>query len=289
MNMKKAFARLLVLMMTISIMTPMQVRAATTYVLNKNSKKFHNPSCDSVSRMKAHNRWDVELSYDEVIAMGYTPCQNCHPGRVTTHVAVSTPTITRSTPTPSVVTSPAVTPSPSSTITPQQAVQQAFVLYMQNGIDQNTALQRVQAKTAEIVASPANIAAIVAADINAIKAQAAVAPVPQAVPTPTVSSLTPQQIVEQAFALYVQGGMDPNTALQRVQAKTAELLAAGSNFAAVVQADLAALNGVAPTAALTPEQIVQQAFAKFIAAGMTQDQALAAVQANLPTLLAAAQ
>ena len=41
--------------------------------------------------------------------------------------------------------------------------------------------------------------------------------------------------------------------------------------------------------ALTPQQIVEQAFAQYVAQGMTQDQALATVQANLPALLAAAQ
>lgn len=36
---------------------------------------------------------------------------------------------------------------------------------------------------------------------------------------------------------------------------------------------------------LTPEQIVQQAFAQYIAAEMTTEQAMAAMQANLPALL----
>lgn len=50
-----------------------------SYVLNKNTKKFHFPGCSSVSRMKASNRWDVEMSRDEVISMGYVPCQRCNP------------------------------------------------------------------------------------------------------------------------------------------------------------------------------------------------------------------
>ncbi|MCD8084060.1 MAG: DNA/RNA non-specific endonuclease [Clostridiales bacterium] len=51
----------------------------TTYVLNTNSKKFHRPSCSSVSKMKSSNRMDVTESRDEVIARGYVPCKNCNP------------------------------------------------------------------------------------------------------------------------------------------------------------------------------------------------------------------
>ena len=75
-----------------------------------------------------------------------------------------------------------------------------------------------------------------------------------------------------------------------MQAKTAEIVANPANIPAIVQADIAALKGAAPAGGkLTPEQIVQQAFAQCIAAGMTQEQALATVQANLPALLAQAQ
>lgn len=50
-----------------------------TYVLNKNSHKFHYPSCDSVSDIKAKNRMDVDWSREEVIEAGYTPCGRCTP------------------------------------------------------------------------------------------------------------------------------------------------------------------------------------------------------------------
>ena len=50
-----------------------------TYVLNTNTMKFHLPNCSSVGQMKASNRWDVEMSRDDVIAMGYVPCKRCHP------------------------------------------------------------------------------------------------------------------------------------------------------------------------------------------------------------------
>ncbi len=55
------------------------IPGTVTYVLNKNTHKFHLPGCKSVSQMKAKNRQDVDWSRDEVIAAGYSPCGNCHP------------------------------------------------------------------------------------------------------------------------------------------------------------------------------------------------------------------
>lgn len=48
------------------------------YIGNRNSKKFHYPSCSSVDAMKESNK--VELySRDEAIGAGYDPCGRCHP------------------------------------------------------------------------------------------------------------------------------------------------------------------------------------------------------------------
>ena len=49
------------------------------YVCNTNTKKFHFPTCSSVSQMKDENRLYTELSRDELIAEGYKPCGNCNP------------------------------------------------------------------------------------------------------------------------------------------------------------------------------------------------------------------
>lgn len=49
------------------------------YVLNKNTKKFHNPNCSSVGEIKKKNRMDSNLSRDEIINMGYSPCKRCKP------------------------------------------------------------------------------------------------------------------------------------------------------------------------------------------------------------------
>ena len=38
-----------------------------------------SPGCRATKQMKDSNRWDVELTRDEVIGMGYMPCGICHP------------------------------------------------------------------------------------------------------------------------------------------------------------------------------------------------------------------
>jgi|GEM_PF-2399789 len=203
----------------------------------------------------------------------------------------------------------------STLISPAQAIQQAFALYIDNGIDINTAKQKVQEKAREIIANPAGYAVLVQPDIDALKAQLAAAATASAVPAaatvPTVpaaatapavpaqatsaaaanaGTITPAQAVQQAFALYVNNGIDVNTAKQRVEEKFGELVLHPTEIASIVQADLAALIGAsAPAAALTPEQIIQQIFAKYLGSGMTQEQAMAALTARLMTLLSELQ
>lgn len=55
------------------------VSSEVTYVLNTNSKKFHLPTCSSVSDMSPKNRQDVSASRDELISRGYSPCKRCNP------------------------------------------------------------------------------------------------------------------------------------------------------------------------------------------------------------------
>ena len=56
-----------------------EAEAQVTYVLNKNTKKFHKPNCSSVTDIKQKNRLDVDLTREEVIDMGYVPCKRCKP------------------------------------------------------------------------------------------------------------------------------------------------------------------------------------------------------------------
>ena len=59
--------------------TPEPVRATQSYVLNKNTRKFHYPWCSSASDIKPSNRWDYDGTRDEVISMNYVPCKRCNP------------------------------------------------------------------------------------------------------------------------------------------------------------------------------------------------------------------
>ena len=49
------------------------------YVVNKNTKKFHLPTCASVTDIKEQNRWDYNGSREDLITQGYIPCKRCNP------------------------------------------------------------------------------------------------------------------------------------------------------------------------------------------------------------------
>lgn len=55
--------------------------AEPDYIGNNNpsSMKFHYPSCSSVKKMKESNKFYFNGNREEMIAMGYSPCGNCHP------------------------------------------------------------------------------------------------------------------------------------------------------------------------------------------------------------------
>ena len=55
------------------------VSAGITYIGNRNSMKFHYPSCSSVQDMAVHNMVPFYGSRNEVISQGYVPCKRCHP------------------------------------------------------------------------------------------------------------------------------------------------------------------------------------------------------------------
>ncbi len=50
-----------------------------SYVLNTNSKKFHDPDCGSVDDMSSSNRENYKGSRSDLINQGYDPCGNCRP------------------------------------------------------------------------------------------------------------------------------------------------------------------------------------------------------------------
>ena len=53
--------------------------AKVNYVLNTNSKKFHDPDCGSVKDMNEHNKQEYSGSRADLIADGYEPCGSCKP------------------------------------------------------------------------------------------------------------------------------------------------------------------------------------------------------------------
>ena len=51
----------------------------TTYVLNKNTKKFHYADCSSAKSIKDKNRATYTGSRSDLIAKGYQTCKKCNP------------------------------------------------------------------------------------------------------------------------------------------------------------------------------------------------------------------
>lgn len=50
-----------------------------TYILNKNTKKFHKPECSSVDDIKAENKSGFTGTREELIEDGFDPCGKCRP------------------------------------------------------------------------------------------------------------------------------------------------------------------------------------------------------------------
>ena len=93
--------------------------------------------------------------------------------------------------------------------------------------------------------------------------------------------ITFEEAVQQAFALYVNSGLDQNAAMIRVQAILPQLMAAPSAFVQIVQADLAARpqNIIGPSLAEAQAAQIAQAQAMQEAAALQAQQA-AAIQAQ---------
>lgn len=49
------------------------------YIVNTNTKKFHLPNCKSAASIRTENREEYSGTRDELIKMGYEPCQVCNP------------------------------------------------------------------------------------------------------------------------------------------------------------------------------------------------------------------
>lgn len=49
------------------------------YILNINTKLFHDPSCEKVSYIAPHNYAEFNGTRDELIGQGYSACYTCNP------------------------------------------------------------------------------------------------------------------------------------------------------------------------------------------------------------------
>ena len=56
-----------------------QTAKGDTYILNKNTQKFHLPDCSSVPDIKARNKENYTGTREELLERGYSPCGNCNP------------------------------------------------------------------------------------------------------------------------------------------------------------------------------------------------------------------
>ena len=56
-----------------------QASEEQTYILNKNTKKFHDPDCSGVDDIKKKNKKEFFGTRDELIEDGYEPCGRCRP------------------------------------------------------------------------------------------------------------------------------------------------------------------------------------------------------------------
>ena len=52
---------------------------SASYILNKNTKKIHLPSCHSINQMKESNKEYYTGDIDDLLSRGYTRCGNCNP------------------------------------------------------------------------------------------------------------------------------------------------------------------------------------------------------------------
>lgn len=56
-----------------------EASTTATYVLNKNGKKIHKPTCGSVSSIKEENKVEFTGDIRELLDDGYSPCGSCKP------------------------------------------------------------------------------------------------------------------------------------------------------------------------------------------------------------------
>lgn len=217
---KKLMAAMLSIMMSTCMIAPAMVNAAgtdTVYV-TQTGTKYHDPTCRTIRSSKNL----TAMTINQAAAAGYTACKICKPG------------------------------APDSTAKTNTSSKPAAAKKAGN----------TKAKAAQPTAAATSAAA-------------------------KAGGITAEEAVNDAFALYVQSGLDANAAMAKVQGVLPQISANPSNYQAIVQKDLGQQAAPASTGA-TAQQLVQQMYASLIAQGFSSDQAMAQINAQLPAIQAQA-
>lgn len=198
--MKRLCIALVSALLCISMITPVTVMAAendVVYITNT-GKKYHAANCSSLRKSKH------AITLANAKASGYTPCSKCLGG---TSVSASTSTPTG---TPAASANTASVPAG---ITAEQAVQNAYALYVQNGLTSEAAMNRVQTVLTKLTAQPSEYLRIVQEDLALLKQSG------------TGSTASAEQLVQQMYAALVAQGMSSDQALAQVQANLPAIMA----------------------------------------------------------------
>ena len=199
-KMKRLCIALVSALLCISMIAPVHVMAAgndVVYITNT-GKKYHAANCSSLRKSKH------AITLANAKASGYTPCSKCLGG---TSVSASTST---SAGTPAASANTVAVPTG---ITAEQAVQNAYALYVQNGLTSEAAMNRVQTVLTKLTAQPSEYLRIVQEDLALLN------------PSGTGSTASAEQLVQQMYAALVAQGMNSDQALAQVQANLPAIMA----------------------------------------------------------------
>lgn len=196
--MKKIFLAFLSVLLCISMLGPVSVMAAENdivYVTNTGDK-YHRANCSYLRRSKR------QITLGEAQRSGYKPCSKCFGGTVSSAGSAST-----------VPTNVAAAAAPVAGVTAEQAVQNAYALYVQNGLSSDAAMARIQAVLAKLTAQPAAYVQIVQDDLAALNQSGA------------GNAASAEQLVQQMYAALIAQGMSSDQAMAQVQASLPAILA----------------------------------------------------------------
>lgn len=199
-KMKRLCIALVSALLCISMIAPVHVMAAGNDVvyITDTGKKYHAANCSSLRKSKH------AITLANAKASGYTPCSKCLGG---TSVSASTST---SSGTPAASANTVAVPAG---ITAEQAVQNAYALYVQNGLTSEAAMNRVQTVLTKLTAQPSEYLRIVQEDLALLN------------PSGTGSTASAEQLVQQMYAALVAQEMSSDQALAQVQANLPAIMA----------------------------------------------------------------